>query len=183
MIKSIKFLTSSKYKFTEASSILLGFNVIQEELDLEEIQSIEIEPVIRKKVEDAKNRINGEFFCEDTGLFIEEINGFPGALTKFYIEKLGVAKIAEFHGGSRAYCKTSIAYYDGKNTHFFTGISNGKISSFTLGEGFGFTQIFIPEIDGINNQRSFAELTRAEKNTFSQRAKALRLLVKHLEKS
>ncbi|MCU0336200.1 MAG: non-canonical purine NTP pyrophosphatase [Chitinophagaceae bacterium] len=61
--------------------------------------------------------------------------------------------------------------------YFFEGICNGHITTETQGDGgFGYDPVFVPDGD----TRSFAEMTLAEKNQYSHRAKAVAQLFQFL---
>jgi len=121
---------------------------------------------------------------EDAGLFIEALNGFPGAYSSFAYKTLGckgILKLLEDIPPPRwAYFKSCVGYYDGHGRiTVVEGVCRGKISLDERGSrGFGFDPIFIPE--GSNN-RTFAEMEVLEKNEYSHRAKALRELFQHFK--
>jgi XTP/dITP diphosphohydrolase len=68
----------------------------------------------------------------------------------------------------------------GEDHHVFHGECRGTIADRERGKGgFGFDPIFVPEGD----TRTFAEMTTAEKNRVSHRARAVDALVAHLTSS
>lgn len=77
------FITGNKNKLKEASAIL-GVPLESYDIDLVEIQSMSVEEVVQAKVLEAKKHVSlgTPFFVEDTGLYIDDANGFPGALIK-----------------------------------------------------------------------------------------------------
>ena len=177
----ITFVTSNANKFSEAL-LILGKHVqlSQEALELEEIQSVELEKVARHKLMHAYAKLQQPLFCEDTGLHIAELNNFPGALIKHYLDRVGTEGIGHLHGGSPAYAKTVVGYHDGENIHFFTGIIHGIIAARPQGKGFGWSTIFIPHIEGRNNTKSFAEIPITLKNEISMRSQALKEMLDHI---
>lgn len=178
MKKELIFLSGNKNKYLEIASVLgENFVIKQENIDLFELQSLSCQEVIEKKLKDSFDILKKEVFCEDTGLIIENMNGFPGALTKFYL-KIGLDKICKFHAGEVAYAQTIIGYHNEK-IHFFEGKIKGNISSYPRGNGFGWDPIFIPE----NFNKSFAELSFEEKNKISMRAIAASKFKNFLEKN
>ena len=99
---SITFVSGNKNKLEEFRAIM-GSNVTIDSvggIDLVEIQSVSVEPVVRAKIKTAFEKIKQPCFVEDTGLFINDINGFPGALIKHYSDTLGYPMIAQLHKGS-----------------------------------------------------------------------------------
>ena len=180
----LTFVTGNKNKLAEAKAIL-GNDVSlgQAAMDLEEIQAVELEEVTRHKLIQAYEKVQKPVFCEDTGLYIEQLNGFPGALIKFYLDKIGPDGICRLHGGSPAYGKTVLGYHDGTNMHFFSGKTAGTIPLAPQGEGFGWSTAFVPRIEGEENQKSFAEIPITLKNKISMRSIALRAMLEHLRAS
>jgi XTP/dITP diphosphohydrolase len=127
-------------------------------------------------------------FSEDTGLEVEALNGAPGVRSARYSgEKATHAENIELllknlEGNSHraARFRTVIALQWNENMHLFEGICPGTIISEKQGEkGFGYDPIFIP--DGAD--KTFGEMSAAEKAQFSHRAKALEKLVYFLTHS
>ena len=173
-IHNVTFLTGNVKKLQEAQKILGNKFIVENvKLDLPEIQSTNVEDVIKEKVKAAYKKLKKPCFAEDTGVYIDNMNGFPGALIKFYFESVGNKGISKFNGGSNAYAETIIGYHDGNDVHFFKGRVNGRIAEMPQGEGFGWDPIFIPLINP-RNDKSFAEMSINEKNKVSMRGKAFR---------
>lgn len=174
----ILFVTGNKSKLNEVQRILgKQFNVSNRDFDIPEIQSVCVTDVVKDKVKKAYEIAKVPVMCEDTGLYINKMNGFPGALIKFYYASLKNEKISEINGGSLAYAKTSICYYDGTNTYTFEGIVNGRISTEVKGTGFGWDPIFIPE----GYDFSFAECPPEMKDKVSMRGIALRKMMEYFK--
>ncbi len=132
-------------------------------IDLPEEQEIEVDKIIESKVRVAYNEIKQPVIVEDTGLYFEAMNGFPGALIKWVLKSMGNEGAIKMINGMehrKAYAKTSIGYFDGKEFQVFSGIINGKINNEPIGDkGFGWDMIFIPE----NCEKTFAEMSDEEK--------------------
>ena len=185
----LTFVTGNAGKLREAQAVL-GTNITQHNIDLPEIQSMDVEEVCTEKVKLAYSQLNIPVIVEDTGVYIHNMNGFPGALIKFYEKTVGLEEISKRDGGSQVYVKSSIAYYDGKDLKVFSGIINGTVAkSVQKGSyGFGWDPIFIPNDVFISNSsekisfngKSFAQITLKEKLSVSQRGIALRELKKYL---
>ncbi len=86
----------------------------------------------------------------------------------------GILKLLEGREDMTAEFHSAIVYAEGgKILKRFVGISEGKISKEIRGsQGFGFDPIFIPE----GSERTFAEMTRTEKNLISHRSKSSKIL-------
>lgn len=116
-------------------------------------------------------------FADDTGLEVSILNGAPGVHSARYAgegrsDDANMAKLLLALDGQEdrsAQFKTVITYCDGERSHQFTGIVTGNIAMQKIGEeGFGYDPLFIPEeID-----KTFAQMTRFEKNQYSHRARA-----------
>ena len=162
------FVTGNENKLKEISQIL-GFEVKGVKIDLPEIQDIEVDNIIEYKARDAYEKVKKPVVIEDTGLYFESMNGFPGALIKWILKSVdngGIIKILKNMENKRAYAKTSIGYFDGNEFRIFSGIIKGEICEEPRGEnGFGWDKIFQP--DGYN--KTFAEMTNEEKNNISMR--------------
>ena len=126
-------------------------------------------------------------FSEDTGLEVEILNGRPGVKSARYagdecdnlknINKL-LNELAD-SANRQAQFKTVISLIMDGIEYRFTGICKGQITKEMKGSyGFGYDSIFIPE----GADKTFAEMTMEEKNTFSHRKKATHLLIDFLNK-
>lgn len=125
-------------------------------------------------------------FADDTGLFIEALNGEPGVYSARYAGEGcsfadNVQKVLANLGGTKnrkAYFKTVIAYLnqEGKS-QVFEGVIHGEITVQESGaEGFGYDPIFKPN----NYSETFAEMPLTLKNQISHRALAVEKFVDYL---
>src|SRR5215208_3780506 len=96
----LRFLSSNPNKVTEANAILsgAGFDLIAVEKKLDEIQSDNVELLVRDKCIKAFRLIGRPVFVEHTGLYIEALNGFPGGLTQIFWATLGAERVAGLFG-------------------------------------------------------------------------------------
>jgi XTP/dITP diphosphohydrolase len=126
--------------------------------------------------------------ADDTGLEVEALDGAPGVLTARYAgedvtyEDNWRKLLRELDGvtNRRARWRTValVRWPDGREV-WAEGTCDGTIAQQARGEqGFGYDPVFVPdEGDG----RTFAELTRDEKNAVSHRGRAFRALAVELE--
>jgi non-canonical purine NTP pyrophosphatase (RdgB/HAM1 family) len=168
-MKTFVFVTQSSDKTKEAERIL-GVKLHRRNIDLPEIQAIDVEDVVVYKAKKAFKFLREPVIIEDTGLFIEAWNGLPGALIKWYLQRVGtegICKMLQQFPNRLARAKTIVATYDGiDEPHTFIGEINGQISMTPIGnQGFGWDSIFIP--DGA--LKTFGEMPPAEKDRFSMR--------------
>ena len=135
-----------------------------------------------QKAEYIKTHYGYDCFADDTGLEIFALDGRPGVHSARYAGEQRDSEdnmnkvLMELESSSdrSAQFKTVITLYWEGVEHQFEGIVHGNIASIKTGsEGFGYDPIFIPE----GETRSFAEMTLAEKNQFSHRARAIEKLV------
>lgn len=131
-------------------------------------------------------RLTGkDCFSEDTGLETEALNGEPGVKSARYagddrdfqknIDKL--IKKLEGKDNRRARFRAVISLILSGQEYQFEGICQGRISTEQKGrEGFGYDPVFIPE----GADKSFAEMSMAEKNLYNHRQKAMTKLIHFL---
>jgi XTP/dITP diphosphohydrolase len=170
------FITGNAGKVREFEQIL-GFKLNTEKINLTEIQSTNVSEVTKYKVQQAFELLKKPVIVEDTGLYIDDINGFPGALIKFYMRDIGCAGISAYHKLSTARAETVIGYHNGTEIKLYKGVINGKIANEPRGSnGFGWDMIFIPD----GKRQTFAEMTDYEKNAVSMRKLALNKLKQDL---
>jgi XTP/dITP diphosphohydrolase len=124
-------------------------------------------------------RLNCACFADDTGLEVTALGGRPGVYSARYagenksaddnIEKL----LTELKGKKdrSAVFKTVIAVIIEGKPKLFEGMVKGTISEKKTGDkGFGYDPVFIPE----GHSKSFAQMTREEKNRISHRGLAVK---------
>ena len=175
------FITGNKNKFQEVKSIL----PIVERLDIKlpEIQSNDSKDIIKAKLIEALNHKKGNFIVEDTSLYLDCMNGLPGPLVKWFLKTIGndgLFNITDKLGNDKAEAKTIIGYVCGTGkVQFFEGIVKGRIVSPRGETNFGWDPIFQPE----GFSKSFAQMSREEKNSISMRRIALKKLKKFLEEN
>jgi len=164
------FATGNLNKLREFEGIL-GVKLDHVNLDLDEIQSVDVEDVAKHKAIQAYETVKEPVIVEDTGLYFDGLNGLPGALVKFFIKKLDLKMVCDLIGDNRgAEVKTCIAYHDGKEVRLFIGQTRGSITLEPRGDkGFGWDPIFIPE----GHDKTFAELSDEEKQSKFMRREAL----------
>ncbi|MCL5100338.1 MAG: non-canonical purine NTP pyrophosphatase [Candidatus Marsarchaeota archaeon] len=176
----IYFATSNIEKFKEAKRIIKKLKRIN--IEMQEPQSLSVEEVTKFKVINAYESLKMPIVVEDTGFYINALNGFPGALGKWLHSSIGpegICNMISNYKNKRTTAVTCVAFYNGKQIHIFKGSTNGIISDKPIGKKFGFDPIFIPR----GYEKTFGEMTLEIKNSISPRGKAFRKLRKFLEKS
>ncbi len=190
-IRNLVFATNNHHKVDEIR-IVIGkqFNIItlkEAGIDIEIPEPHEtLEANASEKSKTIYQLTGKDCFSEDTGLEVVALNGEPGVKSARYagegknqqdnidmlLQKLVAAD------NRKACFRTVISLvYDGVE-HIFEGICEGTIIRERKGVfGFGYDSIFIA--DGSN--KTFAEMTKEEKNVFSHRRKATDKLIAFLK--
>lgn len=192
MIKKILFATGNSNKVAEIQKSLppriqlLSLNDINCHEEIPETRDT-IADNSMQKAEYIFNHYGIDCFAEDTGLEVEMLNNEPGVYSARYagedknpdknmdlvLKKLGneVNRKAQF--------RTVITLVENGDFNQFEGILEGKIGFEKKGcNGFGYDPIFV-----LDDGRTLAELSMAEKNNISHRGKALKKLINHFESS
>ncbi len=198
MARKIILSSGNKHKIVEIKDILkdLPFEVISkndlgyEDFDVDEDGTTLEENAFKKAIELHK-LTKGIVIADDTGLFVDALDGEPGVYSARYAgeptsdknnRELLLKKLQNVPYENRtAYFKTVIAiiYEDGSKASA-EGKVNGIIGFEEKGQnGFGYDSLFIVE----NTGKTFAEMTEDEKNKISHRARALQNLKKSLEEN
>ncbi|AKX44942.1 nucleoside-triphosphatase [Thiopseudomonas alkaliphila] len=169
----INFVTKNPHKAREVEAILgnIGISIVHADLIIHEIQTEDINHIVRDKVLKAFTQVGRPVFIEHTGLYIDSLQGFPGGLTQVFWDKLEAEKFTELFGGLKntsLKAKTVIAFCDAKKIYTFEGIVEGNIASEPRGnKDFQWDCVFIPK----GFEETFAEMGE-KKNDISMRKKA-----------
>jgi non-canonical purine NTP pyrophosphatase (RdgB/HAM1 family) len=190
-MRTIMVATTNKGKADELKSMLgpLGYKVLTP-LDLKKPLP-DVEEIGATYEENAllKARAIGDAtqyktLADDSGIEVDALPGKLGVYSARYAptDASRVNKLLQALRGKKnrkARFVSCIVIYDPKTkTHqSFTGIADGSIAEKKQGtRGFGYDPIFIPN----GSTKSYAELSREEKNMISHRSKALRKAMEYL---
>ena len=125
-------------------------------------------------------------FSEDTGLEVAALNGAPGVKSARYAGEGknfedNTNKLLQNMQGKEdrsARFRTVISLIWDNEEYYFEGVSEGRIIDVPRGErGFGYDPVFVPK----GSDKTFAEMSLEEKNTFSHRRIATDKLVEFLK--
>lgn len=179
-MKDLVFATTNKGKVEEAHAIL-GVPVEIAELEIDEVQSMDMEYVSKKKTEAAYQILKKPVITDDVGVFIEAWNGFPGPFAKHILDSIqneGILKLMEDEPNRNVTVKCAIGYHDGQEVHVFIAEVKGHLADKIKGsDGWGFDFVVIPE----GYSQTFAEMGFKDKNKISHRALALEKLKEYLD--
>jgi inosine triphosphate pyrophosphatase len=211
MKKNIVFITGNEGKRKEVEAILgsTKYSIVNINLEVPEIQSISVEEVTKEKIKSAYELLKSNFkevidkfmekgvkvsnindvivICEDTGLYMSDMNKFPGALIKYYLGSIGIEGIVKMNGGSKAKAQTVIGVIKhGKIMKPFVGNRTGKIANkIESTNSFGWDPVFIPDLSKTKyskyNGKTYAELKKLNiKNEISHRTDAFTKFMKKI---
>jgi len=152
------FITGNQSK-ADYLAKFLGYKLDHKKLDLDEIQSLDINEIVEHKVKQAYSLLKEPVLVEDVSLEFEALGRLPGTFIKFFVDELEFETICRMIDGMsrKATARCTFGYYDGEILQLFEGSLSGEISNSPRGEnGFGWDKVFIPEGYSI---------TRAEMNS------------------
>jgi XTP/dITP diphosphohydrolase len=166
-------VSTNENKYHEVQSILLshGISIDFAQLEIVEVQSDSPAEIAKEKVKSAFNKVGKQVIVEDDGLFIEDLNGFPGQYSSYVFKTVGnkgILRLLEGSTNRSAFFHSIIGFFDGQNLSISEGTVEGKISGVVTEGGWGYDPIFIPS----GSNLTFGQLSEAKKE-FSHRRKSL----------
>ncbi len=190
MKRKIVMATNNQGKLKEVREILKDYEILSLkdlgcDIEVEEDQDT-FEGNSLKKAREISKLLKMPCISDDSGLCIEELNGFPGVLTARFLgeeasqEERNNYLINKLEGkdNRKATVVTVMTYVDEEKGKKLVarGEVNGNIAKERKGDnGFGFD-----EIVELENGKTLAELTGEEKNEISSRKIALENLKQQL---
>ena len=140
----------------------------------------------------AAHRATGETtLADDSGIGAVALGGRPGIHSARYggegaSDEENLAKLlrevaaAGDERGAYYVCALALVEENGAE-HSFEARCEGRLIDAPRGEGgFGYDPAFVPDATGADDERTYSELSQAEKNEISHRGLAARLLAEHL---
>ncbi|WP_316157934.1 non-canonical purine NTP pyrophosphatase [Cupriavidus sp. BIC8F] len=178
----IRFMSGNAHKITEVQRILtpVGVEVVPVSRKIEELQTEDVDSLVRDKLAKAFQAIGRPLFVEHTGLYLSGLNGLPAGLTQIFWDRLQANRFADLVAGlgdAKVTAKTILGYCDGREIHIFEGAIDGTVPRKPAGPpDFQWDCVFVPD----GSTRTFAEMGAA-KDDISMRRKALDLFAAHLK--
>ena len=171
------FATGNDHKIEEAKAAVSQFGIGIKKMDefrKVEIQHPDLSEIASSALAVIVSQTDKPVFVEDSGLFVHQLNGFPGPYSSFTFETLGIdgiLKLLEDSKSRKAEFRSAVAFgMNGKLLANFTSATEGTIQMQPRGKnGFGFDPIFVP----MWTSKTFAEMELKEKTIYSHRAKAI----------
>jgi len=113
----ITFVTGNAGKLRTAREHLspLGIKVEQARLDLDEIQSLDVQSVAMHKAWQAYRVLGRPLIIEDSGFGIDELDGFPGPMVKHTLSAIGargIARLADLTSSRTCRFTSFLVYID-----------------------------------------------------------------------
>ncbi len=190
MMKNLIFATNNEHKVAEIRSSLGNLFQVVSLKEAEIYINIEepydtLEENAREKSSTIHRLTHQDCFSEDTGLFVDALNGEPGVKSARYAgepsnNKANIEKLLlnlTSYSNRTALFKTIISLVMEDKEYLFEGICEGSITLEPIGSsGFGYDAIFIPA----GSSKSFGEMSIEEKNQYSHRKKAVAKLISFL---
>ncbi len=185
----ICFATNNQHKLSEVRQILSDFRV----LSLADIQCFDELPETadtfegnsKQKAEYVFTHFHVPCFADDSGLEVEALHNEPGVFSARFAGpqrsdednmEMVLLKLQGVTNRSARF-KTVITYIDKQQTISFDGFIEGNIILERRGRnGFGYDPVFVP----LHHEKTFAELSSAEKNAMSHRSVAVKKLAAFL---
>lgn len=175
----ITFITGNLGK-VQNTSRYLGFEIDHRAIELEEIQSLDVEEVVEDKARRAFKEVQEPVLIEDVSFVFHSLGKLPGPFIKWFEKELGNEGLCRLLDGKDRKCTATVCYgyCDGTNVKFFEGSMSGSIAESPRGENsFGWGSVFIPE----GYDKTFAELSDEEQDPLSMRNKALEKFREYIE--
>lgn len=178
----IRFMSGNKHKIAEVQRILapVGVDIVSVSRKIEELQTQDVEALVRDKLTKAFEAIGRPLFVEHTGLYLSGLNGLPAGLTQIFWDRLEARRFVDLVAGlgdSKVTARTVLGYCDGREIHLFEGAIEGTVPRVPAGPAdFQWDCVFVPD----GGSMTFAEMGIA-KDDISMRRKALDKFAAHLK--
>lgn len=181
-MKNLYIAIEDKDKISEIKYVFPNIKKLR--LSIPEIQENSAEKIIKNKISEISKKFEGlEIIVENTSLYLDALNGLPGPLMRWFLEKNSpnqIYNICEKIGAYNAKAKTIIGYKDRHGqTYFFDGELSGMIIKPRIETDLEWESIFRP--CGYN--KTLKEVEKKEKREISMRVIAARKLKDFIDNS
>lgn len=136
-MEEIVFVTHNKGKAKSAEKYFKNLKISTYDFELDEPRSDDLKEIATAKVKQAYQVVGKPCIALDTGFFIDELNGFPRAFVNFSLDTIGIDGFLKLmQGKENRSCKFDecLAYFDGKEIHYFYGYHPGNLAYKVQGE-------------------------------------------------
>ncbi|MBI4044268.1 MAG: non-canonical purine NTP pyrophosphatase [Candidatus Diapherotrites archaeon] len=186
-MEKVFFVSQNRHKFDEIKRILAGHGIslAWEKLALIEPDFASLEEIAKYKAKQAFEKTRKPVVVEDTGVFFEAFNSFPGVMAKRVFNGIGfdgLCALIRSVKNKRAYFETVICYSDGaRSFKCFSGKLHGTLVDSPRAieaDRLPYEKLFM--LDGYT--KVLAEISVEEKNRISHRGIAAQKLGHWLSK-
>ena len=172
--------TSNRHKHEEMSAILseFGISLKMRNVPMVEPDSGTLEEISEYKARQAFAQLKKPVVCEDTGVYFDAYNQFPGVLAKRVFIGLGfdgLIALIKNKKNKKAHFTTAVTYCDGKAMKTFTGSMEGRLLEGAVSvdkDRLPYEKIFVPK----GFTKALVDIPLLEKNKISHRAIATKKL-------
>ncbi len=184
-MNTVWFATGNPGKLKEVRKVFssIGLEVEQLMAPYPELQVDTLREVVEHGLAYLWDKYQKPLMIDDSGLFIDELRGFPGVYSAYVYRTLGCDGIINLLKGTgadepSAHFQCCAGHIDESgNITIAEGMVDGRIILEKKGDGgFGFDPIFVPE----DQDRTFAQMSLEEKNELSHRSRAFDALARKL---
>jgi len=185
--------TGNRHKLAEMEELLPAVELkplpAGLEMPPEDGDSFEANALIKARA--ARRATGAVVLADDSGIEAADLGGAPGIYSARYagegasdevnLDKL-LREVDAAGGDRRAAYVCALALIDESGVeHVFEARCEGRLLAERRGSGgFGYDPAFVPDDTGPDDERTYAELSAAEKHAISHRGRAARLLGAHL---
>ncbi|MFB6209377.1 MAG: non-canonical purine NTP pyrophosphatase [Candidatus Nanohaloarchaea archaeon] len=145
------FATGNSGKVEHARKLLPKFEVEQLEADTVEPQEATLEEISKYKLRTARDNSGieeGFIVADDSGIFVGELNGFPGPLSSPFDEKVGkenLLRLVDEDYSARFRASVAVLNVETGDVEVFSGSEEGRLVKPRGKKGFGYDPMFVPE--------------------------------------
>ena len=148
-MSKVTFITGNQRKADNLAKFL-GIPVDHRKIELDEIQSTNLEEVVEHKVRQAYHITKIPVIVDDVSLAFTALNGLPGPFIKFFVEQPEgnekLCRMLDSFADREAIGTSTMGYFDGSQLKLFSGHIRGVIARHPRGDGgYGWDDIFCPE--------------------------------------
>jgi non-canonical purine NTP pyrophosphatase (RdgB/HAM1 family) len=160
------FITGNQNK-ADYLAKMLGTPLEHIKVDLDEIQSLDLDAIVEHKVRQAYAIVGRPVLVEDVALGFTALNKLPGPFVKFFVDAPdgldSMCRMLDSFSDRTARASCTFGYFDGTTVTLLRGGLDGEIATTPRGEnGYGWDKIFIPNGYG---GKTRAELTPSDDAT------------------
>ncbi|MFP4050232.1 MAG: XTP/dITP diphosphatase [Thermoplasmata archaeon] len=177
----LNILTSNEGKYREYKETLEPYfkEIRMADIGYPEIQANTLEEVVKYILDELSGF--APLIIDDSGLFVDTLNGFPGVYSSYVMDTLGcegILKLMENRDNRDSRFECVIGYLNDEKK-LFRGISKGEITKKMRGSGgFGYDPIFKP----LDKDKTYAQMSAQEKNALSHRGNAMKKFLNYIKK-